>query len=585
MKKLRIMTAMGEEMNILGIQNFGNDPSACLLKDGKLVAMAEEERFVRVKHAYRYFPINAINFCLKFGDITLDDVDYISIGWNSYKYPEYMIKFHINDWRIHKWKKMSILLWELINLFRFSPKHMNSIIKSRFRKHGYKSNPEIKFVSHHLSHAASAYYYSGFNKASILTIDGHGDENCTVTWKGIDKKIVSINEFNIPNSLGWFYSAFTQYLGFVPYDGEGKVMGLAPYGKFNEDIFKKMKNIIDFSMNGAYAIDPQYTLYGSHFYGMRFTDDLVKLFGPPRKTNSKITNTYKDIAYAVQTKLEESVLNLTKRLVEQTLIKNICIAGGVGYNCKMNGEILKLDCVDDIFIQPIAGDNGSSLGSSLVLSNELGLKSFSKMYDVYLGPEYSNEEIEEALKSKDISYEYHDDIEGVCGELISKGKIIGWFQGRMECGPRALGNRSILADPTDPKMKDKVNYRVKHREPWRPFCPTMLKGAEEEFLTDPYPSPFMILAFDVIIKRVKDVPAVVHVDGTTRPQILEKNINPKFWRLIKSFEEVTSIPMVLNTSFNKRGEPIVCTPVDAIKCFQRTKMDALAIGNYLVRKV
>lgn len=571
-------------MYILGILPFGYDPSACLLRDNKIIAMVEEERFIRIKHAYDHFPINAINFCLSYAKKSLDEIDYISIGWNARKYPNSMLKFYFKTWTSHKRIGLGALLWEFKSLIYHSPESHISRIKSGISKWGYNGNcPEIQFIPHHLSHAASAYFCSGFKEASILTLDGHGEENCTVAWKGKNNDITQIYEFNIPNSLGWFYAAFTEYLGFKAHNGEGKVMGLAPYGEFQKNIFNKMQKVINSANNGGYLIDPQYLIHGTHLHNKKFTDNLVILFGKPRKREGEINPVYQNIAYAAQMSLEQSAINLVKDLIARTSIHKLCISGGIGYNCKMNGKLLKLDCVDDIFIQPMSGDNGTSLGSALVLYDRLGGEFTFKMEDVYLGPEYSNEEIEIILKKNKIPYEYHDDISGICAELLSKGQVIGWFQGRMEVGPRALGNRSILADPRNAEMKDIVN-KFKRREPWRPFAPSLLAESVDEFFINPSPSPFMILTFDVKPEKIKEIPAVVHIDGTTRPHTVEKRLNPIYWKLIKNFEEEAGVPIILNTSFNVRGEPIVCTPQDAINNFINTSLDGLAMGNYLIRK-
>ena len=570
-------------MNILGILPFGYDPSACLIKDKKIIAMAEEERFIRIKHARNHFPINAIKFCLDYGKISFDDIDFISIGWDANKYPKDMLRFYFNKWLRFKNIGVGVLLWELKSLVYHSSNSHIARAMSGFTHGGYINNgQEIRFIPHHLSHALSTYCCSGFKKASILTMDGHGEENCTVAWKACDNDIKQLYEFNLPNSLGWYYGAFTEFLGFRIHNGEGKVMGLAPYGGYDKSVFNKIENVINFGTDGNYFINPDYTVHGTHFHNKRYTDKLLRLFGKPRKRDTDINSNYQNIAYAAQTKLEEAATDLVQKLIDETSIHNLCIAGGTGLNCKMNGKILKLDCVDDIFIQPASGDSGTSLGSAIALSNQLGYEINIKLEDIYLGPEFSNDEIKRILKLNNLKFDYYDDISGICAELLSKGNVIGWFQGRMEVGPRALGNRSILADPRNAKMKDVVN-KFKRREPWRPFAPSLIAEAAKEYLIDPYPSPFMILTFEVKPEKIKEIPAVVHIDGTTRPHTVKKHINPIYWKLIKNFEEETSIPVILNTSFNVRGEPIVCSPQDAIDNFINTSLDYLILGNYLIK--
>ena len=572
---------------ILGIFHFGFDPAACILKNGKLIAYMEEDKFTRVKHAYNQFPSTAISFCLNFANIDISDVDFISVGWGTYKYPYEMSRHYLKGWyKYQHIKDERTLQWELNNLERFQTKHMkNDISKKIIKTFGENEIPQIDFVRHHLSHAISAYNYSGFNQASILTIDGSGEENSTVLWKGDSGAIAEIISIDIPDSLGWFYSGFTEYLGFKPYDGEGKVMGMAPYGKFNNKISKIVDKIVKSSAKSEYKIDPNYIFYGKHSHGERFTDKLVKELGlPPRKPNDPIEK-YVDVAFHVQRKLEETTGHLVRDLIQKTSIRNICLSGGVAYNCKMNASIREMEDVKNIFTFPISGDNGTAIGAALATYQKYyPHQKVERMEQVYLGVEFSNEEIKKFLDTKQVKYSFIDDIGGVAGKLLAKGKIVGWFQGRQEGGPRALGNRSILADPRKAKNKERLNIAVKNREPWRPFAPSILHSAMEEYLEMPCESPFMILSFKVRQEKIREIPAVVHVDGTTRPQTVRKKTNPLYWSLIKSFEEETSVPVVLNTSFNKRGEPMVCTPRDAFNDFITTDIDILVMGNYLVDK-
>jgi len=527
--------------------DFTHDPAACLIKDNKIIAIAEEERFVRIKHAHGIFPINAINFCLKQAGIKLKDVD--KIGY--YINPNLFFKKIFHPKSLPHW----------IKCFRMV-KYVPKIFKFNF---GYL--PKINYIEHHLCHVYSSFPLSGFKKGKCFSIDGVGERTSTLIssfGNGFEK----IKEAYDPNSLGRFYGHFTEWLGFKMNNGEGKVMGLASYGKSKYDLTKFIR-----FKDGIHEVKGNTNLMSSgHLYNL-----IVSKFGDRRIGDIK--KIHKDVAASVQDKLEEIIL----KMVEYHQTKNLCLSGGVALNCKMNGKILNSGLIKDIFIQPVASDAGCSIGAAVFMAMKYG-NNFKKMEHVYFGPEYSNEEIEKTLKKCKINYEYHDDISGVCAELLEKQNIIGWFQGRMECGPRALGNRSILADPRDVKMKDKINILVKHREQWRPFCPSILDEDKDEYLVNAYESPFMILTFEVLEDKVKDIPAVIHVDNTCRPQTVKKDVNPIYYDLIKEFKKLTGIPLILNTSFNIRGQPIICKPEEALAMFFSEGMDALAMGNFLIKK-
>jgi len=531
--------------------DLGHDPSACLIKNNKIVAMAEEERFVRVKHAKGYFPVNAVKYCLKHENISLDDV---KIGY--YLNPKLFTKGR---------KTLSLLIgaWRMNDYVKRMPKN--------FKFH-FGIEPKINFIEHHVCHVYSSFPLSGFKRAVTVSMDGAGERTSTLITS-CGSNIEKDREIYAPNSLGFFYALFTEWLGFRKFNGEGKVMGLASYGDPKYDLSK----FIGFK-DGAHHVKIPNRFFSTETWNLwSYHKEIQKKFGPRR--TGKIQKIHEDVAASVQNKLEEVVL----KMLEKIETKNLCLAGGVALNCKMNGRILESDFVKDIFIQPVANDAGCSLGAAVYMAMQDG-KKFKKMEHTCLGPEFSNDEIKTILKTCKIEYEYHNDIAGIAAELLAKGKIIGWFQGRMECGPRALGNRSILADPRDPDMKDKINYLVKHREPWRPFCPSILAEANDEYFENAYESPFMILTFRVKKEKLKEIPSVVHVDETVRPQTVEKNINPLYYKLIKNFYEETNIPLILNTSFNIRGEPIVCKPEDAIRTFYGTGMDYLILGNFLIRK-
>jgi carbamoyltransferase len=552
----------GGFMNILGIHVRGHDQGAFLVQDGKLLCGVEEERLERFKHGstnphQKGVPENSINFCLEHSGLKMRDIDYITLPVNS------------KD----TFKKIPKAVWNSRNfylrggiwggsvfgiLFKFAwwdDYIANTGLRYIKRKYGYL--PKVRFIEHHTSHAASAFRCSGFDKANVITLDGIGGLTSISMKVGNGKEMETIKEIMYPNSLGALYGSVTEILGFQPGADEGKIQALASYGKPVVDFSDVVK-----TKKGDFKLD---------------LDRLIAKF--PKMSKNPLTETHKNIAASLQEKLEESVLNLVEYMYEITGYKKLCLAGGVALNSSMNGILLQSDFVDDIFIQPIAGDNGSILGGALELA-----KTKIKMEHAYWGPQYSNEEIEKQLKECKLKYDYYSDICGEVAELLAKGKICGWHQGKCELGPRALGGRSILADPSNPKMKDKVNNEVKHREPWRPFAPSILAESTDDYLVENYPTPFMILCFRIKEEKINEVISATHVDKTARPQSVERKQSPKYYKLIKDFSKETGIPAVLNTSFNFRGEPIVCSPRDSIRTFMGTGMDYMAIGDFLVRK-
>lgn len=574
-------------MNILGLIDIPQDNAACLLRDGKLVAAAEEERFVRVKHAKGYFPINAIRFCLESNGLEMAEIDYIALGWDVHKYPTHMAEFFLRGSHKYPMKDLTSVEWEINELHHWTPENYTGRIIDELLKHGYKREhiPELRFIPHHYAHAASAYFCSGFDHAAVLTLDGSGEEHSTIIWEGRDGKLRKIAEFNTPDSLGWYYAAFTKHGGFEPYDGEGQYMGLAPYGKENQKYMDLVEKVLRINP-GGYEIDPTWIYYGERSISDRFTDKFSDAFGPPRGKDEPISDELQDIAFAAQLQLEKAGLELAQFAMQQTKSKKLCLAGGVALNCKMNGRMFEDLDVEDIFIQPASGDDGGcTLGAAAALYQELtGNTQPLLMNHVYLGPEFSGEEIESALMESGIPYRNSANIERETAEHLAKGRVVGWFQGKMEYGPRALGSRSILADPRSEEMKDIVNNKVKFREPWRPFCPTILKDRASEFLTKNIAHPFMVLACTIKEESRGKIPAAVHVDGTARVQVLEREVNPRYYDLINEFDRLTGVPVLLNTSFNLKGEPIVCTPQEAINCFLKSGMDVLAIGDFLAIK-
>ncbi len=571
-------------MNILGISYNGPNPGACLLQHGRLIAMAEEERFVRVKTASLYFPSNAADYCLKKGGISLSQVDRVVSAWEVSKYVKFMPEFYARLAREYgpKGKQTAFAEPGILNLFH--PEHMALKIHAGLR-HGRRMDPvpPLEYVEHHRAHAASAFYCSGFEDAGVLTIDGSGEEQATVLWKGSGLKLEPVEAIELPHSLGWVYSAVTEFLGFRPYSDEGSVMGLACYGRSVPEYEKAFEELIQITEEG-YRINPRYLHYGEHTYGSKFTDELVDLLGRPRLRHEPLTRREEDIAWALQNRLEHAVIALLKRLVAKTGCRNLCLSGGVALNCKMNQRLRETGLIEGIFIQPVSMDAGTALGAAQLLSVALGEDPRFKMTHAYWGPEFTNEEIESALVKQKIEFRRCENIEKEVAERLARRELVGWFQGRSEIGPRALGARSILANPLFADSRDQVNEAVKYREPWRPFAPSILEEDLGEYVEDAVTHPFMIMTFRARKGMETQVPAVVHVDQTLRPQTVNLKDHPRYRKLIEEFKALTGRGMILNTSFNVKGEPVVNTPFDAVRTFYGSGLDALAIGDYLVVK-
>lgn len=588
-------------MNILGLifhEDFGH-PSACLLQDGKLTAFVEEERLIRVKQAKSYFPSKSIAYCLNKGKIGLQDVDLLAFGWDAknyrFKYPLFLVQSFLKYRIFHKKlkknhsprPKMGAAVFSgFKDILNYHPQNLKQQIILGLNEAGFNKEeiPPLVFVKHHHAHAASAFYCSGFDEAAILAADGHGEENTITIFKGEGKNIKLLKEINIPHSLGWFYSAFTEYLGWDPNEGEVKLMGLAPFGQPNPEIKTVIDDMVTIIPKGV-KLNPNYLFYHNRSYGRFYSDAVVDRLGLPRGKNEEITQRHKDIAFAVQEKLEEAGISLARKALQLAGSQNLCLVGGVALNCKMNGEIHKSGIAKNIFVQPISYDAGVSLGAAMMASMQRDEDCRFPMAHVYLGPSYSDEEIKKVLIRNKVTFEERKNIAQYGAQLLIQGKIVGWFQGQLEAGPRALGDRSILADPRDPQMKDKVNDSVKFRENWRPFALSILEEDISDYLKKPVRAPFMIMAFDVMEDKTKDIQSAMHwIDHTTRPQTVNRQTNPLYWELIHEFKKLTGVPGILNTSFNVRGEPIVCSPVDALRCFFGTGMDALIMGSYVITK-
>lgn len=563
----------------------GTNPSAALLKKKKIIAFAEEERFTRVKNAPLVLPINSIFYCLKKAKITIDKIKNISFGWDC---PH---QFNVVPKKMKKiYSKYSSLgnnynlnLEERIRL-GYDPDKILNELKWEFARKGQKFKKKIFFYKHHLSHAASTFYPSGFKKSSILVLDGLGEEFTGGFYIGQGKNIKCIKKFKLPNTLGGYYSTFTEFFGFKSNSEEGKLMALASYGQYSERIQSKLNKFLKYDQKtGDFSLNPVLRFGGKRNTNPRFSEEFIKIFGKPLLNNKKISNYHKKLAFNVQWRLEEIVKLLVKNLIKITKISNLCLAGGVHMNCKLNGMIANLQEVDKIYIQPASSDNGVALGAAMLSAKNLK-GNFSKMQHCYYGPEFANNEIQDYLKEAKIKFRKVKNIEKEIAGKLAKGKIIGWFQGRSEVGARALGNRSILANPLMKNMKKKLNDEVKHRENWRPFCPSINDYRYREYFGNVAESDFMILAFKMKNKFKNILPSAIHIDGTSRPQVVRKKNNKKFYKLLQEFEKITGHAILINTSFNIQGEPIVNKPSEAIRCFFGTGIDYLALGNYLITK-
>ena len=483
-------------MYILGFTEAGHNSAACILKDGKLLTFVEEERFTRVKSSPGTYPIKASMYCLLKNNIKLSDVTAIAIGWNLNKYKEFMPKFY-SDLNKKYHKDAVTQLTERMLLERFVQEKVLLKIKQRFLEEGIIDTlPQVKFVDHHLSHAASSFYCSGFSEAIAFVIDGAGENLATTIWKCTGEELSLIDQYEIPQSLGWFYASITEYLGFKSNQEEGTVMGLAPYGRNNVNVHKVIDNMLYFE-NGRYIIDPSYIFYGEHNYGIRFTDKLVNELGKPRNRNSEMTNYYIDIAYETQKKLEEVVTELIKYYIRVLNVHTVCLSGGVTMNCKLNGVISRMKDVKQLFVQPVSDDSGTSLGAAMIVSKEIGYSPINKLRHAYWGCDFSDMEIEYTLKIAKVNYEKVDNASIIAAKHLADGKIVGWFCGRAEIGARALGARSILANPSIDGIKDIINSKVKFREYWRPFAPSIISERYHDVFGNVKYSPFMLLGLQI----------------------------------------------------------------------------------------
>jgi carbamoyltransferase len=586
-------------MKILGISAYYHDSAACLVEDGKIVAAAQEERFTRKKHDFS-FPNNAIQYCLDCRGIRGEDLDYVAFYDKPFLKFERLLETYLAyaPAGVQSFIK-AMPLWIKQKIW------MKELIKQEIGFEG-----KILFPEHHESHAASAFYPSPFQEAGFLTVDGVGEWTTSSYGTGINNNLHIVADVHFPHSLGLLYSAFTYYTGFKVNSGEYKVMGLAPYGepKYADLIFKEL---IDVKEDGSFRMNMDYFNYCA---GLTMTNEKFhRLFGgPPRKPESKLTRRDMDLARSVQEVVEEVMLRMGRHIRRELGMKYLCLAGGVALNCVANGKLLREGIFEDIWIQPAAGDAGGALGAALVVWHQyLGNERFieagkDSMQGAYLGPEYKNGDISVFLQRNNIPYTElpAENIAPSVAKLIAEEKVIGWFQGRMEFGPRALGSRSIIGDARSPKMQETMNLKIKFRESFRPFAPSVLNEHVSDYFEIDRASPYMLLVADVKKERQKemseeqkrlfgleklkitrsDIPAITHVDYSARIQTVHRETNPLYHDMISVFEKEQGCALIINTSFNVRGEPIVCTPEDAYRCFMRTNIDYLLMGNYLLDK-
>lgn len=594
-------------MDILGISAYYHDSAACLVRDGEIISAAQEERFTRKKHDAR-FPRQAIQYCLSEAAIDVEHLDFVTFYDKPFVKFERLLETYIaNSPKGFRSFLSAMPVWLKEKLY------LKSLLKSELKQvDGCLKNrlPQLLFAEHHQSHAASAFFPSPFEEAAVLCMDGVGEWATTTVWRGEENRLDPMWQIDFPHSLGLLYSAFTYFTGFKVNSGEYKLMGLAPYG---EPKYERLirDNLIDIKPDGTFRLQMAYFDYAT---GLRMTNDrFADLFGrPPRKPEAPLTQQEMDIAASVQVVTEDVVLRIARTLYDETGSINLCLAGGVALNCVANGRLQRESPFENLWIQPAAGDAGGALGCALATWYQYAEKPrrvngrSDQMQGAYLGPRFSENEMITELAQVGAVYKRLDDgpLFECLAEFLDQGKIVGWFQGRMEFGPRALGGRSILGDPRNPEMQSVMNLKIKYRESFRPFAPAVLAESVSDYFTQERDSPYMLIVADVKHQRRRpisdedqnlfgidqlklvrsDIPAVTHVDYSARVQTVHRDTNPRFHKLLEVFKDQTGCPTLVNTSFNVRGEPIVCTPTDAYRCFMRTEMDYLVLENFLLEK-
>lgn len=572
---------------ILGVNAYHGDSAACLIKDGKLIAALEEERIRRVKH-WAGFPSEAIKFCLNYAGISIKDVDHVAIS---------------RDPNAHILKKLAFVFYQRPGikslLDRIGNRKKVHGLKGEFEKaFGLKSGEfkaEIHDVEHHRAHLASAFLVSPFKEAAVLSVDGMGDFVSTMWGRGSDREMKISGSVNYPHSIGFLYTAMTQYLGFWNYGDEYKIMGLSAFGK--PTYMKEMRDMVKLLPGGKFKLNLDYFVHhrtgvkmgwdgGAPVIGQLFSDKVTEVFGPSRQKEELLEKKHEDLAASIQAIYEEVFFHILDNLYKETESENLCFAGGTAQNSLANGQIFRRSKFKEVYIPPAGYDAGTAVGAAYAVWNEdLKKPRGFIMESPFWGAGYSDEELKKALDTAGLKYSHMEEAELTArtAKLLSEGKIVGWFEGRTEWGPRALGNRSILANPTRPDMKEILNVKIKKREPFRPFAPSVLEEAVGDYFEEHYPVPFMEKVYVIRPEKRSVLPAVAHADGTGRLQSVSKKTNPRYWNLIKAFGDITGVPIVLNTSFNE-NEPIVNHPKEAIDCYLRTKMDVLVLGNYLVER-
>ena len=611
-------------MYILGINAYHGDAAAALIKDGRIVAAVEEERFNRVKHCAG-FPAEAVRYCLETAGIVIEDVAHIGISRDPSAHLHKKILFAASraakqsrQWAVGSGQTATaaVTIDDENNggnggseqrgpgIFRQVKDRLNNAAKVRDLKDDLatalgtsKSSLRAQFhnIEHHRAHLASSFYVSPFERAALLSIDGFGDFISTMWALGEGNSISLLDQVEYPHSTGIVYTATTQFIGFPHYGDEGKVMGLAPYGR--PRFMKEFRDIIRTEERGQFRLNLDYFRHhaegvdmtwdqGSPVIGRIFSDEFVQTFGPARERGAALTEREHDIAASLQLRLEEVGFHVLNQLHEQTGLTDLGLSGGVAYNSVMNGKILLNTPFRRVYVQPAAGDSGTALGVCYEIHNGILKRERGEvMLGAYTGPEFSNDEIRQELAASELRFETLSDdlVTKRAAQDIAAGLVVGWFQGRMEFGPRALGNRSIVVDPRRANMKDILNDRIKKREPFRPFAPSVLEERTADYFEQSHPAPTMLMVYQVKEERRAEIPAVTHVDGSGRLQTVSREVNARYYQLISDFNELTGVPVVLNTSFNE-NEPIVCTPRHAIDCFLKTRMDVLYLGNQVVRR-
>lgn len=577
-------------MNVLGINAYHGNASAAIVRDGQLIAAVEEERFNRVKYAAG-FPAAAIRYCLKEAGLTIADVDHVAVPRDPFARLATKIAYAL--------RMPSFARERAKVLVKFTG--IPQALAQAFDSDPAKLTAKFHRVEHHVAHLASAFYCSPFEDAALLSADGLGDFASSMWGAGFGPHINIHGSVAFPHSLGLYYSAVTQYLGFLKFGDEYKVMGLAAYGQ--PEFLDEFRRIV--RSNGArFALGLEYFTHHrtgpemswaeadqTPALGKLFSNAMTRDLGPERNPAEAIDRRHKNLAATLQARLEEVYLGMLRRLAEETRLKSVCLAGGVAFNCVANGKILEATPFERVYVHPAAGDAGLAVGAAFYVWHKvLGKPRSFVMNHAYWGPGYKKEEIRIALEKSGLAQRGsrvaelpEEELQRRTAAIIAEGKILGWFQGRAEWGPRALGNRSIVADPRRAEMKEILNRRIKHREIFRPFAPSILAEATSAWFEESHPSPFMTMAYAVRPEKRDKIPAPTHVDGTGRLQTVSREANPRYWGLIKAFEQQTGVPVVLNTSFND-NEPIVCKPEEAIDCFERTQMDALVLGDFLITR-